>query len=554
MKTRINLPEIDVTVFNPILIQVVTDISKEFGIIEEPYISLEEDVNIKKTRGKKGTIGSTGLKRLVGANDNLSNGFIITSFKRRFLEGNANSLLNVRPDSDTILEDEEIGFEVKPIYFKEIIELSIDYINTSKTFLETILTGIKSLASFPGLMINHNLEYTYTLPPYIKALILNIASCKNKKLEESISFKTYFDSIAKSNMTYRTSETDNTINNLTLAVKERQCNVFGIFDESIIEAEIEEDDQNKAYKISFNYEFELLTPVSLYLKYPILVYNTTLNNNFLSVVKNYAYPNHNNALHGDQGLLSGFSSGIGPFTNIKQPYSIIPEYDDMLPYSMPKSFQRVFSMLLQVNDNNPYSLVSIDDVDIPLKKELISFIKDSEKEYIGSKYRSIVYFTLYENNELDRTRKVLLREDGELITDIPLDNKKIYRLVCYILNDLNYISLTDLERIKSYINLDYKTKYDLFLTELNMYGKTSFEPKNEKEYKSYLLEISEIRNKFLSTLDVFVDYYNLNQDEVKRIIEEYQDPFTVFVKFKNREISTMKTVQVSSVLIKRKDN
>lgn len=553
MKTRINLPEIDVTVFNPVLIQIVNDISKEFGIVDEPYISLEEDVNIKKTRGNKGTIGSTGLKRLVGANDNLSNGFIITSFKRRFLEGNANSLLNVRPDSDCILEDKEIGFEVKPIYFKEIIELSIDYINTSKTFLETIVTGLKSLASFPGLMINHNLEYTYSLPPYIKALILNIASCKNKKLNELLTFKDYFENIAKSNMTYRTSETDNSIQNLTLAVKERQCNVFGIFDESIIETEIEEDDQNKAYKISFNYEVEFLTPVSLYLKYPIMVYNTRLNKNFLQVVKNYSYPNHNNALHGDQGLLSSFSSGIGPFTNIREPYSIIPSYDDRLEYRMPKEFQRIFSMLLIVDDQNPYNLININDQDIPLKKELIDFIKKSEKDYIGSMYRSIVYFTLYENDSLDRSRKVILNNDDELVVDKILDNKKIYRLVCYIVNDLNYISTTDLERIKSYINFDYKTKYDLFKLELNTYGKTGFKPRSEKEYQNYLIEISDIRNKFLSTLDVFIDYYNLNQEEVKKIIEKYQDPFTVFVKFKNKEISTMKTVQVSSLLINRKE-
>ena len=120
MKTRMTVPEIDITILNPIMVSVLKDIARFIGVSEETYFVVNEDADIRKTRGVKGSLGEKGPNPLMGANDNLNCAMITTAFKRSFVEGYNSNMSIVTPSSRPIFQDEEIGFIAKPIYLSLI--------------------------------------------------------------------------------------------------------------------------------------------------------------------------------------------------------------------------------------------------------------------------------------------------------------------------------------------------------------------------------------------------------------------------------------------------
>lgn len=550
MKTRMTVPELDITVLNPVLVQVLNDIGHRFGITEEIYISIDNEFDVKKSTGANRRLGEKGIQSLKGVNDNLNCAMIITSYKKSFVEGFNNSVSVVSPSSHPIFKDEEIGFVAKPIYYKEKIELGIDLLHNSKTYLSTLISRLKSIANMPGLIFKHNPEFTYTLPHNLKALLYNIYNCK-KTLEPNLQFLDYFNTVASSNVTYRTSETDNSINNLSLAVKERQLECIGYVPEDILDTEIEVDDENAGYKISFQYEFELMVPNLLYLEYPILVYNQMLHKDLLKQNSHYDRPLHTNTLSADEGFYKLFSPGTGPYTYNIESYFRSPKEDDFLPEKLPDRYSRIFSVLIVVDPHDPYTIMSLEDPDIPFRQPVLKFIKESERDYIGLMDRSLIHFRLYEYDQPSKN-PVYLDVNYTLKVKEPLDMKKIYRLTGYILKDLNFLSSEDRTRIQEFINSDYLENFRLFQTTLDKQGKELYSntlKMTTQQYQNYLVEIADIRNQFLSTLDMFIDYYNLDQNEVQEIMHKYQDPFTVLVQLTDSNPRHAKIKQTSYITL-----
>lgn len=550
MKTRMTVPEIDITILNPIMVSVLKDIARFIGVSEETYFVVNEDADIRKTRGVKGSLGEKGPNPLMGANDNLNCAMITTAFKRSFVEGYNSNMSIVTPSSRPIFQDEEIGFIAKPIYYKEKIDMGIELVHNSKTFLTSILNGIKSLASMPGLTMNHNPEYSYTLPHNLKVLLYNIFQCK-KHIEKDLTFLDYFNSIASSNVTYRTSSTEKSGDDLTLAVKERQLECYGFIFEDILDTEIEVAEEHAGYKISFQYQFEIMMPTLVYLEYPILVYNQMLHPDLLKSIGTYERPLHTNTLYGDEGFYKLFMPGSGPYTYRIDPYHKVPKEDDFLPEKLPERYNRIFSILLIVDPEDPYLIMDLEDPDIPFKAPLMKFIKESEREYVGLLDRSLVHFHLYENSQL--SKKVLyLNEKNQLYVKEPLDRKKIYRLTGYVLTDFSYLSSKDKNRIQDFINQDYRENFHYFKASLDKYGKqlyTSSTGMNPNQYQQYLLEVADVRNQFLSTLDMFIDYYQLDQEAVQKMMSRYQDPFSVLVQLKDQTSRHVKTKQISYITL-----
>lgn len=550
MKTRVTVPELDITVLNPVLVQVLKDIGHRFGITEEIYISIDNEFDVKKSTSSNNRLGEKGLNTLKGVNDNLNCAMLVTSFKKSFVEGYNNSVSVVSPSSHPIFKDAEIGFVAKPIYYKEKIELGIDLLHNSKTYLNSIMARLKSLANMPGLIFKHNPEFTYTLPDNVRSLISNIYNCR-KTLEADLKFTDYFTNIASSNVTYRTSETDNSMYNLILAVKERQLECMGYIPEDILEAEIETDEENAGYKISFQYEFEIMIPNLIYLEYPILVYNQMLDKSLLKQNGQYERPLHTNTLHADEGFYKLFSTGTGPYTYNLESYFRSPKEDDFLPEKLPERYSRIFSVLLLVDPHDPFTIMELEDPDIPFRQPVLKFIKESERDYIGLMDRSLIHFRLYEYDQPSKNL-VYLDVNNTIKVKEPLSMKKIYRLTGYILKELNYLSPGDRERIQEFINSDYLENFRLFQTTLDKQGKELYSntlSMSSKDYNNYLVEIADIRNQFLSTLDMFIDYYNLDQNEVQKLMYKFQDPFTVLYQLTDNGTRHTKVKQTSYITL-----
>ena len=554
MRTRLSLQEVENSVINPVLTQIVKDIAYQLALPKDPYVKVSEDAGVLKTKGNKGSIGSAGQRSLAGANDNLSNALIVTGYRRKYVEGTELQRLNLVPDSYPIFLDKEIDLVIKPTYFKERIELDIDIINTSKSILDSVITNLKQLLVFPGLSMKHNVDYTYTIPKRVKYLLFNICYNKNKNRpegKEQIPLLEYINQVKSNSVTYRTSENDNTLENLTLAVKERQWGVLGTIEDEVADKEIEKDDENTAYKLSITYSFELLTPSALYLDYPIMVYNMLLAKELRQTITTPDDPYVSCRLYTHEAQYqSTLLSPVGRTRYEIASHMIMPKNDEVMEEYMPQGFNRLFAILIQADKNDLNTICNLDDKEILLQEPMKEFLKNTSRDTLGTLYESLIVFKLYENRTLDRSRTIRLDINNNLVVDKPLDITKVYRLMCYVCTDLSLIKNEYFSKIKDFINQNHNEQYGKFIAWFGTYGK--LRDKNVKQ-QDLNMEIANVRNKYLSTLDLFIQYYNLDVKEVNEIISKHQEPFTVLVKFREYDIFSMKTKEISCINLLRKD-
>lgn len=546
MKTRIKLFAANETMTRPVIIQVLKNLAKELGTATDPYLYLDDNSNIIKTRNKSGSIlKSNDTSAFQAASVSLVESLRVTDFKEIVEEGYEMNRLLLSPDSTPLLLDEEAGIRIQPVMQKRKIEMSIEYITSDKIFLDGLLESLRVLPALNNGQFRHNLEYKVHIPELVTKLILNVYMIKRGvwREDEMIPFSKYIHDIADNRLDMAVPEGGD-VKDITLSYREKQMGVFGYFTDELSSIEPEEGDNND-YKISLNYTFTYDKPIAMNLVYPLMVYNKKLHKSFFSFYKQPTRSEWLNYLGADQSLMTEHGLpkkhyGMNFFTKFIK----IPFTDDTMPRDYPNEYSRFLTYLFRVDPNDRTEIGTIDDLyKIKFAEPIKELLLKSEREFSGMIHRSIFWFALYENEKLTPKNKIYIDENGMFRTTEPLDIRKRYRLGGFILNNLNFLKPFDLSRIKNFLSRNLAVNLNMASDELSTFYKNK-ETITKDQLEYYNVKLFEVKNKYVPTLDILTDVYGLTNEEMNIVLDRINDPVEAFFHIMDRRSGFAKTVGI----------
>lgn len=444
---RTDLFGLEETVTRPALIIVVSDIKQLLGLEKDIFTTYDiKDALIKK-KNKEGKIEG---------DNTVKNDYISIEYEEESEDDNDTSLIPMRPDFFHIYRDDDLDTTIIPIYHSRKMNIKFKFATKSKGKAYALTNKLRLLTSDQGYFRRHRLEYHYVLSEYVIKLILHIYNLKYNRISDKIPFEEYlkltFDDRLDS-----TNTLDGVKEKSSLVIREAQTDIPGYIDEELHNIKPEYDDGTSYYTFEFGYTFIYEKPVTLLLKYHVLVYNQIIDKMFRTFINDgwREKPDYNKPMTariqpGHDITYIDRTSDVFRIRNNNY-YITLPDFDNE---SLPKGeyyLNKLFSVLSIVDETDRTLLFNLDDIPkIEFKTWMLRFIVFSERKYITKKLESMFYIELFE----DRSRssiEVELLEDGTLRTKTDLDLTKTYRVVFNVINDLNLLSDIAKKRLKNYL-------------------------------------------------------------------------------------------------------
>lgn len=509
MKARLKIFGVEDTVTRPILTQVLKNLAKEIGCRSEPYLSFELESNLFLAKNKKGNAFKNYKSDAYGKiSENIKEILFLSDFSETVEEGFERNPLLQNPDTLPIFFDKDINFRVNTIMQRKKVEMTVEYITTDRTYLQSVVNMLGIIPSTTEGEVAQNIQYSYLVPEALKHLIKHIHTLKmnRENIEDRLSLEDYIKSIGDSRLSQNLTPDGNSVL-LDLSIVEKQMHVRGRFTGDFSNMKIEQA-ENNAFNISFSFTFTYETPLGLQLDIPLLVYNQVIDKKFMAVnsIKENSY--HLTYTTSFQGLMKLFRSQM-PNTKPRYLNNFLrtPLTDEPMKVDFPKFYNRLFTSLIFVDANDPYDICNIKDFEhIEFKEQIVKFLLESERENVGKPLGSYLWFGLYEDKNLLYKETILLTEEGNLKTNFPMDVKKTYRLACFILNDLDYLSNSNRTRIQTFLKDNIINNANEMKTEVLKAIRDY-----DNDIEKIKTEVLTIKNKYLSTLELVGNIYKLSE-------------------------------------------
>jgi hypothetical protein len=465
IKTRASLYGIEESIDRNVVITTTNDIRSGLGISPDVYTVYDVRDKLKKAKDKRGTI--------IG-NNTTNESFLNITYKEAPEDNVDVSLLPYRPDTQPIYIDKSIYAFFTPILLSRKMTVTFEYHNKSKSTIIALLNKLRLRTANDTMYRRHDLEYYYTIPNFVTGLLAHINTLKNKRLDVPLELDEYIANTFDNRADFINNPSGSTYQG-DFVIRERQLQVMSYITTELPSIEQEFDDETNTWFFSFDFEFIYQKPVSLYLEYPLLVFNSLIDKSFRTF-DNPSLPKDAFITYGSDGLLGlfGLRKTVKNMTGFNH-YLVIPSFDtpDLEPSS--KYLARMFSVLVCIDINNPNHLFNIKEIPgIKFKENVLNFILTSEREFIGDMRQSMFLIELYKDFKKDYNNKVLLDIDGNLTSLHPLDIKNTYRVVFSVFLDLTLLDPAAIKRIKAFINNEvvsecvHETIADCYLNLLNI--------------------------------------------------------------------------------------
>lgn len=336
-----------------------------------------------------------------------------------------------KPINKIIVNDTDIGLNIRQIYISTKLNLAYTYRCQSKEKMNTIINRLKLYYTNSGYTMIHNLPYSFTMPYNVIDLIKNINFLKNN----NDNYLDYFNSIIKFKF-------DVAINrSKTYKVptfKGIQSNIIGIFTDEPKSIKVDKGSVPE-YSISFGYSVFVQKPMGLYIQYPIMVNNKKLEDIWLGT-EYYAKP----MLSADGKLdLTGIVNKLLSNDDINKTEQMIriPTYDRFIPMANDSDNTRIklVSMLLEIDNTDLHNIFNLDDLKyIGLPDIIINYLKDNGNN-IFNFGESLFYIEIYEKDYI-KDYGLTTDVNYQITTSKELKINTTYHILISILVDLNYIN------------------------------------------------------------------------------------------------------------------
>lgn len=536
VNVRIDLNSIDNNITRNIQIEVLEDIKKVLNIPSNAYVRYDSKDNLNKRRNELG--------ELIGDN-NIYHDYLEVDYEEETFQGRELSTYVNNPDNIPILADESIGFLITPLHQYRKMNIRIKVISKSKSTITSCINRLRLTTGDDSMYIIHTLEYSYIIPIFVNNLIIHLLSLKNKRLpkEEQLTLLEYLSKYSDNRLDI-VNPVSGDNDKLNLCIREAQVEHPGYVSDDVHSLNLEYEKDITSYSFEFNYSIYYEKPTNLILTYPILIWNTLIDNKFRSLIPRY---NIN-----PRAYRNGYSRDLYDIVdddlvfdrNVVNSYLRIPKLDIVELQSLPIYIDKLFSVLVMVDENDPTLLFNIKDLPgIGFKDKVLEYLLN-EKLYISKEGHSLFYIALYRDTRLDRSNPIILQRDGVLRTTEPMDIKHTYRVMFCVVKDLDYLTLEAKNRIYSYVNS--REDEETNIRDNHYFGR------NRQDFNHYSYIDTNKNNQMFTDEDDIVRMYcgllSIGIDDVNNNKKYNSREILSMLIDSNRDSRVMKTVQTTTVL------
>ena len=540
---KADLQGIEETVTRPIIITAVNDIKGLLGIGSDVYTFFDNKDNLFKRKTKDGGI--------IGDNSDRGS-YIKIEHEENSEDGNELSLIPARPDFLPVYKDEDVGSSFQPIHHSRRINMHVKYAGKSRSKIFSIANKLKLYTSSDAMYCLHDFEYHYNIPNFLNKLLIEINNKKNYRIidGDKLTIEQYIDQTFDDRVDFANA-LDGDITKSSLVIREKQLDIEGWVEGDLQSIKPEYDDQGSVWYIEFDYTFTYEKPVTLLVKYPILVYNSLIHPAFRTTI--YEKPKKDN-----RAIRTGRAQAMHDATNteqdpndplaIKHPnyYIPVPDYDTTKLPTPLNYYARLCVILTVIDDMDTKLLFNINDIPgIKFRDSYKEFIMNSERPYIGDEFKSIFHFELWKNNKKDYQNKIIMEEDGTLKTLYNLDYKYSYRVSINLLTDLSLLTQDAKRRIKAWVAEQIKS--NITTTSLDKY-KVYWQNANFQKMKRDLVEAIAKDNFITDWISITQPNINILNNVLtgNLITDKTSDYFDVALKLTKLN-NKLRTVQISKI-------
>ena len=529
MKTKIMLQGLEETVTRPIQIIVANDIKKLLGLGRDIYIAFDPtDERIAKIKNQLGDID----------HDNTTfEEYILLETEESTEEGTELYMTTVKPDTYPIYQDIEIDSYIQAINQRRQLDFTFTYRNKSKSLVHSLANKLKLMTGDDGMYYRHELEYGYSIPPFVIKLLSHFNDLKNKRKrpDRQLSFSDYLARTFDTRLDLG-GNLGKTIDNYTLYIREAQVNLEGYISDSVHDIKPEFDDNLNHWGITFRYRITFDKPVGLLLNYNMMVWNTPIAKEFRDF--QHIENTSNRAIH-PRSLRGVNLTTIGHpiwHTRPRKDYLTIPVEDNRLPNLItPRYLTRMFSVLTMVDSNDPTLLLNIDEIpNYRFKKSVYDMLLKSEYKWVGIPCCSVIFISLICGEVEQYENRIIMDAEGNLRTTKPMDVTKTYRVMFSLLNDLDMLNPGSTRRINRFIDDEmdaYREKYkNLRKNNDSLYAQAK-EIYNDEVFLDIYAEILQVD--YRDVLNNVNPDPNKNADLLKNMIYRISDHYRHMAKTVN---------------------
>lgn len=406
----IELPDIEQTVVRPTVYQVVNQVIDILDITGNPEILYAGKRGVIQTPGS--AIEETGkVNEAKFSSDNL---FFIEVIEK-YDEEAVQEIQSHSFDNIPIFVDRQLDLSLRPIYTPSKMEITIRFRHTSETDVRRWLSKM-IIKTSRGRDINlHHIAYKYPLPFEFLFLLMEIYNKRESVEGYGDSFRDYFNKHRAGRFTYLT---DQAGENEHLAIIEKQGQIVGQFDFTVVSEKPEFIKDKGVWEGQFVYNYTYWRPDAMYVNYPLSVHNQFLSEEFWKHVEQVEdYQTHRHAYSHSYNALQIFSLDEAA-KHVRKPERTIriPAIDDFDP-EVKKHTATIFTALCFL-DEGKRDLLSLADLgDYVIDEDILEFLKE-EHSYLTRMFYSIFHVEHYVNGKLQ------LQDTLEVTPDLMIRSKQ----------------------------------------------------------------------------------------------------------------------------------
>lgn len=425
------------TVTRPVVLDVMQHLFKITGIDSQTELSFPDELAKSKQAGSSINTESPAIKFT-------NKPKISIDIEENYEQEKILSTAIAYPENKIIFADNSLRVFIKPIYSATDMTINIRYRAMDRQAAMRWRDNIRKYVSMAREVQLHHLDYSYLIPKESLVLLKELHRLREAVDGYNQTFEQWFTQCITTKVT--------TLTNLSgeqteLAIAETQMRVQGYFDFEGAPEKGEKTDDGNTWTISVAYKFKFDKPIGCVVRYPIIVHNQLLDEEFIPTPVDTI--DRHIASHGLTE--SNFFQMYGGAYRLpkKNGYSI-PDYDDFSPTGYLPSTMRVFTALTLKDDDYPSHLFSMLELgDLELKPEIIAFMR-GEYQYMNKPYHSVFNVSMYCMSVLLQNNDVYVDADLDVHANFNRNKRNYHHVNLSVVSDLSLLTPQAKDRLKQH--------------------------------------------------------------------------------------------------------
>jgi len=465
-KVVLPLSGYDDTIVRPVALYVEEAIRKAMRLGEIKTINTTDDITDNDVE--------KGINNRNSDYNNIRKEVLYIDYENIILDNQIGTLRLLNSPFRRIMYDKKTDIEVKPIYSKAELVLNLNYKAQSKSKVNSVLNSLKLYYNTIGGVWQAGVNYSYKLPDQLVLFMDHVVDLKNRKTDGGLTLEQYIEETFDNRIDF-TNTTDGNTDKVFLHIRESQLLGYIMIDD-IGDIKPVYDSNTSQWGIEFTVKFKYDMPLNLVVKYPFLINNSVIDKKYrLSTnreVDERYHPCDGNLYKANASLLPKLYKG--------DKYVKIPSIDDV---NLPEPviyINRLFSIMLVVDPDNPYELLRFSELPgIKLNDKVLEFLI-RENKYFSNVHQSLFFIDYHSGNKAMNNGLLYIEEivdsDGNII-DYTLKTKEkmsvenVYRMTFNVVNNIEVLTHNYKRILKVMDEIDglYKTDEDFYKIYLSIF-------------------------------------------------------------------------------------